>query len=361
MKFGRVLLSLCVLGQATACSAAPPEPPAELRSPAVPVAPETEKAPETAARPVSTRGTPHVRPMQPLAAAATDLVAFSTSPFPYDGWIPEQNKPFLDVSSGGRRGHTSPRGGVHWEDETYSDRRVLLHLPKDFDPRRPATIVVFFHGNHATLERDVRDRQRVPDQLDAAGINAALVAPQFAVDAADSSAGRFWEPGVFARFVAEAGARLTAVYGDRRARRLFAAMPVVLVAYSGGYLPAAYSLHVGGAEARLRGVALLDALYGETDKFADWLRRRHHAAFFVSAYSNSSRDENLNLQHFLREHDIEFHNALPTHLHAGTIVFLATGDVVHDDFVTHAWVDDPLTDLFARLHAFRRLNQVHRD
>ena len=62
-------------------------------------------------------------------------------------------------------------------------------------------IVVFFHGNGATLTRDVRNRQQVPRQIVESGLNAVLVAPQFAVDAADSSAGRFWEPGVFAQFM----------------------------------------------------------------------------------------------------------------------------------------------------------------
>ena len=47
-------------------------------------------------------------------------------------------------------------------------------------------------------------------------------------------------------------------------------MPVVIVAYSGGYLPAVYSLTVGGDAGRVRGVVLLDALYGERDKFVSW-------------------------------------------------------------------------------------------
>ena len=50
-------------------------------------------------------------------------------------------------------------------------------------------------------------------------------------------------------------------------------MPVVIVAYSGGYLPAAYSLAHGGARDRVKGVVLLDALYGEPDKFARWIEQ----------------------------------------------------------------------------------------
>ena len=42
-------------------------------------------------------------------------------------------------------------------------------------------IVVFFHGNGATLERDVRDRQLVPQQISDSGVNAVLLAPQLAV------------------------------------------------------------------------------------------------------------------------------------------------------------------------------------
>jgi hypothetical protein len=49
----------------------------------------------------------------------------------------------------------------------------------------------------------------VPAQITAAGVNAVLVAPQFAVNAADSSAGKFWEPNGFQRFLDEAAVKLT--------------------------------------------------------------------------------------------------------------------------------------------------------
>ncbi len=52
------------------------------------------------------------------------------------------------------------RGHVYWENETYTDPRVLLHIPKGFDIRKPAVMVVFFHGHGAKIDRDVRDRQQ---------------------------------------------------------------------------------------------------------------------------------------------------------------------------------------------------------
>ncbi|MET0629610.1 MAG: alpha/beta hydrolase, partial [Xanthobacteraceae bacterium] len=204
-----------------------------------------------------------------MSSSKIALVPFENSPFPYRGQIPEKNKPFIDVIEDGRLGHTSPRGGVYWEDLTYSDRRVLLSIPRGFDARRPAVIVVYLHGNLAKLGRDVRDRQGVPRQVAESGLNAVLVVPQFAVDALDSSAGRFWQPGAFTQYLGEAAERLAQLYGDDRVRGTFERAPVVIAAYSGGYHPAAFILQSGAVDGRLHGVILLDGPFGDIEKFAD--------------------------------------------------------------------------------------------
>ena len=100
-------------------------------------------------------------------AAAKERVAlmpFKTAPFPYAGENPE-GKPFFDIDFRGQRGHHPARGRIYWEKDTYSDRRVLVDIPAHFDPRKPAYLVVFLHGNEATLERDVARRQQVPERL----------------------------------------------------------------------------------------------------------------------------------------------------------------------------------------------------
>ena len=119
-------------------------------------------------------------------------------------------------------------------------------------------MVVFFHGHGADLARDVRDRQQVPEQITAAGMNAVLVAPQFAFDAANSSAGKFWEPNGFKRFLDEAAEKLARLYGDPRRVAAFAKMPVVIVAYSGGFGPTLSVLERGGVGSRVRGIVLLE-------------------------------------------------------------------------------------------------------
>ena len=287
-----------------------------------------------------------------IDGANIELAAFQNSAFPYHGLIPNyqetgKTRPFLDVDDNGRLGHSSPRGGLLWEDQAYNDRTVLLAAPESFDPSRPGHIVVFFHGNNATLERDVIARQQIVRQLADSGLNAVLVVPQLAHDAPDSSAGRFWSPGGFAAFLDEAEGKLGDFYPQ--ARGAFRQMPVILVAYSGGYLPAVYSLTVGGDGGRVRGVVLLDALYGERDKFASWVEGPGRRAFFVSAYSTSSREGNLAIESELRQAGLTVQDGLPATLAPGDIAFVDAGTVAHNDFVTSAWGGAPLRDIFARV------------
>src|SRR5262249_52704397 len=148
--------------------------------------------------------------------------------------------------------------------------------------------------------RDVRDRQLVPQQISDSGVNAVLLAPQMAVDAADSSAGKFWQPNGFKRFMEESTARLARLYGDPGSAKAFANMPIVIVGYSGGFLPPAWSLEVRGVTKRLAGVILLDAIYAERDKFAPWIEN-NRSGFFASSYPRYTKPRDLELMSMLRQ------------------------------------------------------------
>ena len=264
----------------------------------------------------------------------------------------------MDVNDDGRLGHSSQRNGTLWEDQTYSDQRVLLSFPAGFDPARPAAIVVFLHGNEATLERDVRDRQGVPRQLAQSRLNAVLVAPQFAIDARDSSAGRFWQPGAFSQFLHEADRRLAELYGTRASEFVFEHAPVILVAYSGGYLPAAAALRYGRAGSRIRGVVLLDALYGEADTFESYIDHRG-SGFFVSVYGKSSKDGNEGLKQKLQGRGLAVETALGPEIAPGSVAFVNAGETVpHGDFVTQALNRDPLADVLGRIKGFSRVPEM---
>src|SRR6201994_4291122 len=292
---------------------------------------------------------PVVPYQRPAHEDQTALIGMKSSAFPYYGNNPRTEAPFLNVSNGERRGHRSYSGRVFWQDETFNDNRVLMHVPEHFDASKPGVIVVFFHGNGATLERDVRDRQRVPQQISESGANAVLLAPQLAVDAADSSAGKFWQPGALKRFINESADHLAQLYGDPNAAKTFANMPIVIIGYSGGFVPTAYSLDVGGVGNRVRGVVLLDAVYGELDKFASWIAN-NRSGFFVSAYTHYTQRRDQELMQMIRDKGVAVSDDMDGPLRPGSVVFVKTPDgVTHRDYVTHSWTDKPIREVLSKM------------
>lgn len=286
--------------------------------------------------------------VQDAPSSVTRLVALASAPFPYTGRVPRTNQPFLNVVDGKRRAHRTSSGRTYWADETYSDRRALLHIPKGFDVKAPGVMVVFFHGHGATLQRDVFKRQRLPQQVSESGMNAVLVAPQFALDARDSSAGKFWEKGGFRRFLDEAGRQLAKEHGDPAAATAFANMPVVIVAYSGGFVPAASSITRGGLGSRIKGVVLLDGLYGRLDQFASWIEKNPRA-IFINAYAGASPKRNSErLMAMLKERGIRYTTRLDPQLRHGSVAFLEAKKR-HRHYVTNAWVRHPVSDVLRRL------------
>jgi hypothetical protein len=286
---------------------------------------------------------------RPQREEQTALIGLKSSAFPYNGNNPRTDTPFLNVSNGDRHGHRSYSGRVYWQDETFNDNRVLMHVPEHFDANKPGVIVVFFHGHGATLERDVRDRQLLPQQISDSGANAVLLAPQLAFDAADSSAGKFWQPGGLKRFINESADHLAKLYGDPSAAKTFANMPIVIVGYSGGFVPTAWSLEVGGLGNRVRGVVLLDAVYGELDKFASWVAN-NRSGFFVSAYTQYTQRHDQELMQMIRDKGISVSDDMDGPLRPGSVVFVKTPEgVTHRDYVTHAWTDRPVREVLAKM------------
>ena len=301
---------------------------------------------------------PQVPYQRPPREDQTMLVGLKSSAFPYLGNNPRTDQPFLNISNGGRRGHRSYSGRVLWQDETFNDNRVLMHVPENFDIHKPGVIVVFFHGNGATLERDVRNRQLVPQQISDSGVNAVLLAPQLAVDAANSSAGKFWQPGGLKRFVEESSDHLAEMYGDPRAAKAFANMPVIIVGYSGGFVPTAWSLEVGGLGNRVRGVFLLDAVYGELDKFASWVGK-NRTGFFVSSYTHYTERHDRDLMRMIRDKGIAVSESMDGPLKPGSVVFVETPEGVrHRDYVTRAWTQNPVKEVLVKMAATPALTRV---
>ncbi len=190
-----------------------------------------------------------------------------------------------------------------------------LSFTRNFDINRPAVMVFFAHGHKAILERDIVSRQQVLQQLERAGLNAVLVAPQLAYNAKNSDAGRFAEPGFANRFFEEAAMKLANMHAQQhnQARpsqqtlNTFRNMPITVVSYSGGYGASLAILEqsmrqnemsglsgitqANGQQTlgqRIQGAVLLDTLYGGSDTIQRFANQPHRP-YVVSNYIENNR------------------------------------------------------------------------
>ena len=125
----------------------------------------------------------------------------------------------------------------------------------------------------------------------------------------------------------------------------------MIVGYSGGFLPTAWSLEVGGISDRVRGVVLLDAVYGELDKFASWIES-HRSGFFVSSYTHYTARRDRELMSMLRQKGISVTEGMDGPLRPGSVMFVETGEgITHRDYVTRAWTQNPLKDVLVKMTA----------
>jgi hypothetical protein len=122
----------------------------------------------------------------------------------------------------------------------------------------------------------------------------------------------------------------------------------VIVAYSGGFGPLLSVLAHGGVRSRIRGLVMLDALYGGFDQFADWIAN-NRSTFFVSSYTPYTARHNVELEHLLDERGVPYSSELRRSHLQGMVTFLPAGDVSHRDFVTHAWGNNPIEDILVRM------------
>lgn len=251
---------------------------------------------------------PDIKVLSSRAAAGgmTFVTALGNAPYPVGrDALDHRGKPFWHGTDGqGRRFRTLSEGRTYVEAAVYSDARVLFHAAKGFDPAKPFRLVLFLHGHGSEIERTVARDLDLPGQLDRAGVNAVLIAPQLALDVAESAAGKFVEPGRAAAFFDEAEGVLQRMFGG--APEAWRRAPIVIAAFSGGYRTAGQILDRGGLDGRIEGLVMLDAFYADAGLYAAWLARNHHRAFLYAIHSRSSGEETEALKTRLIERNIPY-------------------------------------------------------
>lgn len=273
----------------------------------------------------------------------TFIARLAHAPFP----IEDRDGGYFDGRDAktGERFHTGPDGPLP-ERQHYCDDRVLFHVPRHFDPARPFAVVVFIHGHRAELTRTLLGDYQLGRQIDESGANVILIAPQMALDAADSHPGKLAEPDGLDRLLDEAAGVLAQHANlDRGA---VAHAPIVLAAFSGGYRTIAYCLERGGVPRRVAGVVLLDAIYGERERLRAWLTTDGRRGFFLCLYGESSREGSESLAAALAEDGIAVSARFPERLAPGA-VHLVPVDTPHDRVPVDGPPSRPIAETLRRL------------
>lgn len=158
---------------------------------------------------------------------------------------------------------------------------VAVHVPAGYDACAPQGVIVYFHGFHncvlntigavdgeCTPGAGTRTAHHLVEQLDAAHVNAMLIAVEVAYDQASGATGALATTNGLSLLLNELfDDHLGAMLG--RPTALADLDRVVLASHSGGYTAVARGLDRGGLP-NVREVMLLDSLYGELAVYRDY-------------------------------------------------------------------------------------------
>ena len=140
-----------------------------------------------------------------------------------------------------------------------------IFVPNGFRPGEKTDFVVHFHGWRHHIETTLNEYKLI-EQFSKSERNAILIVPQGPFDAADSFGGKLEDTNGFSRFISEVSDTLKkdgvishTNIGD-----------IILSGHSGGYAVISSIVARGGLSENVKDVFLFDALYGRTEKFANW-------------------------------------------------------------------------------------------
>ncbi len=185
----------------------------------------------------------------------------------------------------------------------YMDSSVNVLVPGHFKTvGNKVDIVFWFHGWHNNIDTALQ-YFHLASQFVQAKRNAVLVLAESAKDAADSYGGKLEKDSVFSWL-------LNDVLNHLKKQKIIPAQcqigNIILAGHSGAYRVIAYMLQNGGVE--VQQVLLFDALYSETDKYVDWIKKdeKHVFTHLFTNKGGGTDEVSVNMMADLKKQDIPF-------------------------------------------------------
>ncbi|HMK25202.1 MAG TPA: hypothetical protein VK483_04165 [Chitinophagaceae bacterium] len=148
----------------------------------------------------------------------------------------------------------------------YMDSSVLIIAPKKLNATKKVDLVFWFHGWGNNID-SAAVRHALIKQFAASKLNAVLVLAETTKDAPDSYGGKLEYNNTFKELVADIMQELKK---EKAVSKKCEAGNILLAGHSGAYRVMAFILANGNMP--VQEVILFDALYGQTDKYLNWIQ-----------------------------------------------------------------------------------------
>lgn len=156
--------------------------------------------------------------------------------------------------------------------EHYNDSSVLVYMPSHFNPQKSFKIVIWIHGWYNNID-SVFNTFPIKKAIDSSLQNTILIMPEGPKNSPDSYAGKWEKPNYFNWFLADIQQQLIKLKLIKKTTK-----NTIYAGHSGAYKAIANMLHFGNAACNA--VILFDALYGETNKFLNYIKANPKTYFF---------------------------------------------------------------------------------
>ena len=217
-----------------------------------------------------------LRPMRSLLLLLLSFLSFSA--IPQDGRILRIHSSHTSFPDTARQAGHLYNKVLYDAASHYNSDEVRIFIPPGFKPQRKVNMVFWFHGWGNNIDSSVV-WNNLYTQFINAGMNAILVLAETAKDAPDSYGGKLENANEFKGLTGDV---LAALKREKVIKHITIGK-VTLAGHSGAYRVMAHILQKGGVA--IAAVLLFDALYGETEKYIEWIKAdRHHR--FVNIYTN---------------------------------------------------------------------------
>lgn len=260
------------------------------------------------------------------------LMALSMAEYPPAGHL------FIFESKYAPFPHPQRAGGHIYQDSLYAlaphynDSSIAVFIPEGFESADTVDMVFYFHGWWNNINQSI-DEFDLLGQFTRSNRKAVFVFPEGPKNAPDSFGGKMEEPGVFKQLVEDVLTQL------KKRGLLDDAVPgkIILSGHSGAYRAIAHILHHGGLSGHIKEVYLFDALYGQLDKFEDWILSGEGKLLNIITPQGGTWQTSLDFLYELEQKQISFEtvqgNVVPdTQLRDNHLLFIFS-DLGHNEVI----------------------------